>query len=165
MSELTNRYALPLLQVAQARKEVTHNEALAGIDSLLHLAVETAALASPPIAPLPGQAWIVGAAPSGVWAGRAGEVASFGSGGWRYALPQEGCVAWLRDLQRFSVFTAAGWTDDGWPAAGVRIGGRLALSGTAASVPLPVGGTIVDTEVRAGFATLVATLRGQGLVA
>lgn len=164
MSETTDRYALPLLQVAQAQKEVTHNEALAGIDSLLHLAVETATLAAPPAAPAAGQAWIVGPVPAGAWAGRAGQIASFGSGGWRYAVPREGCVAWLRDVQRFAVRAAAGWTDDGWPAAGIRIGSRLALAGTAPVVTPPAGGAIVDAEARAAITTLVLALRGQGVL-
>ena len=165
MSELTDNYALPLLQVAQAQKEVTHNEAIVGIDTLLHLAVETATLAAPPVAPVAGQAWIVAATPSGAWAGRAGNVASFGIAGWRYTVPREGCVAWLRDMQRFAVRTASGWTDDGWPAAGIRIGTRIALSGTAPVVALPSGGGTIDAEARAAIAALAGALRAQGVVA
>lgn len=165
MSEITDRYALPLLQVAQAQKEVTHNEALAGIDTLLHLAVETATLAAPPAAPVAGQAWIVGLVSSGAWAGRSGQIASFGSSGWRYAVPREGCVAWLRDIQRFAVRTATGWTDDGWPAAGIRIGSRLALAGLAPAVAPPSGGTTVDAEARTTLAILIVALRGQGVLA
>lgn len=164
MSELTDRYALPLLQVAQAQKEVTHNEAIAGIDALLHLAVETALLAVPPVSPAAGQAWIVAAAATGIWSGHAGEVASFGSGGWRFVVPREGCVAWLRDVQRFAVRTVGGWRDDGWPAAGIRIGSRLALAAPPAAIGVPTGGAIIDAEARSGIAALIMALRGQGLV-
>ncbi len=164
MSETTDHYALPLLQVAQAQKEVTHNEAIAGLDALVHLAVETATLAIPPVAPVIGQAWIVAAAASGSWAGHAGDIASYGTAGWRYFVPREGCVAWLRDLQRFAVRTAAGWRDDGWPASGVRIGTRLALSGTAATVTAASGGAVVDAELRASVAALLVALRGQGMI-
>lgn len=165
MAEISDRYALPLLQVGQAQKEVTHNEALAGVDTLLHLAVETLGLAVPPSAPVPGQAWIVAASPTGVWTARAGEIASFGAGGWRYVAPRQGCVAWLRDVQRFAVFTADGWRDDGWPVAALRIGSRTVLGGGIGVVPPVTGGTIVDAEVRAALAALVTGLRIQGLVA
>ena len=102
------------------------------------------------------------ATPSGAWAGRAGHVASFGIAGWRYTVPREGCVAWLRDMQRFAVRTASGWTDDGWPAAGIRIGTRIVLSGTAPVVALPSGGGTIDAEARAAIAALAAALRGAG---
>lgn len=165
MTGFTDRYGLPLLQVAQAQKEVTHNQAVAGIDTLLHLAVETATLNRPPVAPALGQAWIVAPGASGAWAGHAGEVASFGSAGWRYTVPREGCVAWLCDVQRFAVCTAAGWRDDGWPAAGLRIGGRLAMTGSAPVVTGPVGGTTVDTQARATLAVLLEALSFQGVIA
>lgn len=165
MAEVSDRYTLPLLQVGQAQKEVTHNEAVAGIDTLLHLAVESLARSTPPEAPAAGQAWIVAGSPVGIWAGRAGEIASYGAGGWRYVTPQQGCVAWLRDVQRFAVFTAEGWRDDGWPVAALRIGPRTVLGGGMSVVPAPAGGTVIDTEARAAIAALVAGLRIQGLVA
>lgn len=165
MAETTDRYALPLLQVGQAQKEVTHNEAVAAVDTLLHLAVETARLASPPAAPTVGQAWIVATGASGEWAGRAAMIANFGSAGWRYAAPRQGCVAWLGDVQRFTVFTAGGWRDDGWPVAALRIGARTLLGAAATTVPVVSGGAVVDLELRAAVAALVAGLRDQGLVA
>ena len=45
------RHQLPYLMVAQAQKEITHNEALARIDALLHPVV-TDRLATPPSPPL-----------------------------------------------------------------------------------------------------------------
>lgn len=165
MPEVTDRYALPLLQVAQAQKEVTHNEAVAGIDALLYLAVETATLGAPPATPSVGQAWIVASTASGTWAGHGAEIALFGSGGWRFVVPREGCVAWLRDLQRFAVRTGSGWRDDGWPAGGLRIGSRLALAVTPVAVTAPTGGATIDTEVRAALNSLIGSLRLQGLVA
>lgn len=82
----TPRFALPLLAVAQAQKEAMHNEALTLIDALLHATVEDGPLAAPPGAPMEGQCWIVGAAPTGAWAGqgragrsRCGQAAAGGS--------------------------------------------------------------------------------------
>lgn len=165
MAEVSDHYALPLLQVGQAQKEVTHNEAVAGIDTLLHLAVESLSRSTPPSAPAAGQAWIVAASPADIWAGRAGEIASYGAGGWRYIAPQQGCVAWLRDVQRFAVFTADGWSDDGWPVAALRIGTRTALGGGLSVIAPPTGGAVVDTEARGAIAALIAGLQIQGLVA
>ena len=42
---VTDRFALPLLAAAQAQKEVTHNEALARVDALLHAVVVAVGLA------------------------------------------------------------------------------------------------------------------------
>jgi hypothetical protein len=48
MADKSARYALSLLHSRQAQKEVTHNGAIAGIDALLHLAVESRALSTQP---------------------------------------------------------------------------------------------------------------------
>ncbi len=164
MAETTDRYALPLLQAGQAQKEITHNEALGGIDALLHLAVETATRTTPPVAAAVGQAWIVAPGASAAWAGLGGQVATFGSAGWRYTTPRDGCIAWLKDVACFAVFGATGWRSDGWPVAGLRIGSRLVLQTAPAAVAAPTGGTVVDIETRAKFSDLLAVLRGNGLV-
>jgi hypothetical protein len=49
----------PLLQAGQAQKELTHNEALALIDMLLHAQVESMTVATPPGGAVVGQCWVV----------------------------------------------------------------------------------------------------------
>jgi len=61
MSEMSTRYALPLLDAGQAQKEITHNEAIDRVDALLHLAVASMDLTDPPLLPPLGAAWIIGA--------------------------------------------------------------------------------------------------------
>ena len=56
----TPRFALPMLSVAQAQKETTHNEALVLIDALLHAPVVDGPLATPPEYPTEGDCgWTV----------------------------------------------------------------------------------------------------------
>jgi hypothetical protein len=47
------------LQAGQAQKELTHNEALALIDMLLHAQVESMTVATPPGGAVVGQCWVV----------------------------------------------------------------------------------------------------------
>ncbi|WP_372733229.1 DUF2793 domain-containing protein [Novosphingobium sp.] len=73
----------------QAQKETTVNEALVAIDFLLASAVE-GVVAAPPATPLVGQAWIVGAAPTGAFAGHSGKIAGWTQGGWRFFSTRRG---------------------------------------------------------------------------
>ncbi len=66
----TARYSLPLLALAQAQKEVTHNEALVLLDAMVHAAVVAGPVADPPSSPDEGQCWLVASGASGVWAGQ-----------------------------------------------------------------------------------------------
>ncbi|MBL0021878.1 MAG: DUF2793 domain-containing protein [Sphingomonadales bacterium] len=81
MAELhTPRHALPELAVAQSQKEVTHNEAIRRIDSLLHPLIQ-GVLSSPPsdlAAADAGKCWLVGTASTGIWAGKANNIATDG---------------------------------------------------------------------------------------
>src|SRR3546814_14786219 len=87
---ITPRFSLPLLAVAQAQKEVTHNEALTLLDALVHAAIEAGPLATPPANPAIGQCWIVDAAAPGVWSGAENAIAIWTAGGWRFAAPRVG---------------------------------------------------------------------------
>ncbi|AJA07530.1 hypothetical protein SKP52_03005 [Sphingopyxis fribergensis] len=141
----TPRFALPLLGVAQAQKEVTHNEALTLIDALVHAAVEAGPLAAPPPGPVDGQCWIVGAAPTGAWAGQENAIAIRTGGGWRFAPPREG-------------MRATRLTD------GVRLrfdGGAWAMPG---AITEPSGGSTIDSEARSVLSTLILHLAAQGLL-
>ena len=147
MSEMTEtaRFSLPLLAMAQAQKEVTHNEALTLLDALVHAAVEDGPIATPPTAPEAGQCWLVGPGASGGWAGQAGKIAIWCDGGWRFAAPRAGMrVLRLNDgsLLRFGPGT--------WSAP--------------ETVPTPAGGATVDAEARAAISALILALAAHGLL-
>lgn len=142
---LTPRLALPLLAAGQAQKEITHNEALALIDALLCPVVEAVGANAPPASPEAGQAWIVGAAPTGAWSGRAHHMAVATAGGWRFA-----------DLPTGARVTAMGGTGlwrrvaSGWQAP--------------AAIAPATGGSTVDSECRATVSALISALAAQGLI-
>ncbi len=137
------RYGLPLLFAGQAQKEFFVNQAHALTDALLHPAVEGEADA-PPAAPEEGESWLVGPAPSGAWAERAGCLASFQAGAWLFAEPRDG----LHVLDRATgqdIRYRGGWQRPAAPTA-------------------PAGGTTVDTEARTAIAALVAALIAAGVL-
>ena len=90
--ERTAILSLPLLAASQAQKHVTMNEALLDLDCLVNICVENAPQNDPPPAPSVGSRWLVGASPVGVWSGRAGCLAAWVDGSWRFFEPRDG---WL----------------------------------------------------------------------
>ena len=149
MSDGTSaRLALPLMQAGQSQKEVTHNEALATIDLVLQASVLSVGDDAPPAAPGPGECWIVGAAPTGDWAGHAGAIAGWTDGGWRFAAPVEGMVAW----------NAA-------DAGTVRHSGGQWSNGVLPAIADPAGGSVIDEPARSATAAILAALRSHGLIA
>ena len=142
---VTPRFALPLLAVAQAQKEVTHNEALTLLDALIHAAVEAGPLAAPPTGPVEGQCWIVGATPTGGWIGQENSIALWTAGGWRFAPARYGMqVTRLADGARLR-FDGAAWAGPGVVGA-------------------TVGGSTIDSEARSAISTLILHLAAQGLL-
>ncbi|MEY4270949.1 MAG: hypothetical protein RLZZ58_2165 [Pseudomonadota bacterium] len=142
---LTANIALPLLAVGQAQKEATHNGALALIDLLLAARAVDVGVNTPPTTPQPGQCWIIGAAPTGDWTGRAGQIAGWTDGGWRFISP--------------------------WAGLGLRVGAALSLyrhNGIQwvppAASAAPSGGTVIDSQARIAIATISAALVAHGLL-
>lgn len=162
MSESTERLALPLLQAAQAQKEVTHNEALARLDRWVHPVAESRTLPSPPASPAAGKLWIVPAGAGGDWAGQEGMIAEW-NGAWAFRPPPPGFLPFVADE---AVFIAAGvpGADGGMPVTALRIGGRTMLAGAAPSIADPAGGATVDSEARAVIALLISALEDHGLL-
>ena len=97
MSDDTPILNLPLILPAQAQKHVTHNEALRLLDITVQLAVRDRDLNTPPATPAEGDRYIVGPAPTGAWAGRAGQIAAFWGGVWVYVPPGDGWQARILD--------------------------------------------------------------------
>ena len=140
----TARHRMPYLAVAQANKEVTHNEALARIDALLHPVIKGTLGSPPPLATTDaGQAWLIAPGGSGEWQGRDGQIAYSVGGSWRYIEPTEA----LRVKN-----VAAG-------ADMIRIGNQWIA---APSVANPQSGTVIDVEARTAIAALLSHFRTIG---
>lgn len=109
----TPHLALPLLAAAQAQKHVTHNEALASLDALVHLAVKERGRLVPPESPGEGDRYLVGEGAGGVFATHDGEVAFFDLGLWRFLPPRPGWRLYVEAEERIVVFTGTAWRDMG----------------------------------------------------
>ncbi|WP_336979403.1 DUF2793 domain-containing protein [Altererythrobacter fulvus] len=137
------RFALPLLFAGQAQKEFTVNEAHVLIDALLHPAV-AGERSAPPGSPDPGECWLVGAGPSGAWAGHAGELACWSAGAWIFVPPRDGMHLLDRSTGQLKLYRG------GWHAA--------------AAPALPTGGATVDIQARTAIAGLIAALGAAGIL-
>ena len=141
------RHHLPLLAVSQAQKEITHNEALVMIDALLHMAVEGALTVPPVVTDTEiGKSWIIIGTPTGAWATKAGQVAYWVGGSWRFVVPHEGMRVWNKSIRRHSLFISGQWT-------------------TAPFIPNPTGGTAIDSEARTALVAILQYFRLIGILA
>lgn len=137
------RFGLPLLFAGQAQKEFFVNEAHALADALMHCAIEGEASA-PPVDPADGEAWLVGPAPTGEWAGREGSIASRQAGNWLFIAPRDG----MRLLDRSTGQEKRYLGEWKFP-----------------SVPLePYGGSIIDAEARVAISAIIGALRAAGIL-
>ncbi len=87
------------------------NAALQVIDALVQPAIE-ATLSAPPVTVSGdrGKRWIIGAAPTGAWSGRAGQIALCTDALlWLYIVPKEGFTVWDRSVDRWRDYDGAAW--------------------------------------------------------
>lgn len=91
---ITERLGLPLIAPEQAQKHITHNEALALLDAIVQLHLTAIGESVPPEAPEPGETHAIGNNATGAWDGHDGAVAHWTQGGWRFATPAQGWLAW-----------------------------------------------------------------------
>lgn len=103
--------SLPILEASQAQKHVTHNEALLILDAAIQMSVVTRNATAPPASPVEGARYLLGASPSGVWAGHGGKLAVWQPGGWIFSVPREGWRLWAEDDDKLFVFNGSAWND------------------------------------------------------
>lgn len=108
MSDLSPRLDLPFILPAQAQKHVTHNEALSRLDALVQLVVLARESEIPPDSPTPGDIYALGAAPAGLWAGQAHDLAIWQDPNWLFLTPRPGWQLWDQDSQQMYIW-ADGW--------------------------------------------------------
>jgi hypothetical protein len=105
----TTHLALPFIEAAQSQKHVTHNEALATLDALTHLAVSARDITAPPAAPNEGDRYLVGADATGAFAGKSGQIAVFLAGSWSFLVPRAGWRAFVAAEALLLLHDGAGW--------------------------------------------------------
>ena len=150
MNDITARLALPMIVPGQAQKETSHNEALALLDAAVQASVVGFGINTPPADPTPGMCWIIGAAPTGSWAGHARQLAAWTAGGWRFVTPTPGFRVWVSNAA-----VDARFVDNAW---------RLGV-GPAVAIADPAGGSTVDAAARTAITAVLAVLRQNNLVA
>jgi hypothetical protein len=126
----TTHLSLPLIDAAQAQKHVTHNEALAKIDALAHLAVSARDVIAPPASPAEGDRVLVGTGATGVFAGKEKQVAAFLAGGWSFLQPQIGWRLYVAAESVLLLYDGADWVG---LSAGLRELQNLARLGVGAT--------------------------------
>jgi hypothetical protein len=164
MTEMTPRFALPLLQSGQAQKEVFHNEALTLLDLAVQATVKAVGINVPPGDAVLGECWIVGTNPTEGWTGHAGELAGWTGGGWRFVAPREGTLAWSITDALWVQHIGDTWIPGRVAAESLWIGGKQVVGNRRAAILPPSGGNVFDGEARAAISAILAALEAHGLV-
>ena len=142
---------LPYILAAQSQKHVTHNDAVRALDTIVQLSALDRNLAAPPITPADGDRYIVATAPTGAWAGKAGNIAAFQDGAWGFYAPREGWLAWVADEDVLVSYSGTAWvtssSGSGDPAG---TAASLLAAHVAAGDPHPV--YLLPSEAAAALA-------------
>lgn len=160
----TERLGLPLLTPGQAQKELFHNEALTALDALVAGCVEGAPQDDPPAAPAVGISYLIGDVPAGDWAGEAGALATWTSGGWRFQAPVEGMTVRLRGSGVLACFRGGAWEIGMLRGSAVVVDGVQVVGAQQPAIAASAGGAVVDAEARAAIAAILGALRAHGLI-
>ena len=157
-------FGIPLIASQQAQPEVTHNEAVMLL-SIAFLGVISVGLDTPPGSPAEGDAYVLGAAPTGVWTGKANKIAIRYNAAWQF-LPaddedgtnipigasHEGLRVWDKATNNLYIWSGSAWASytGGGAVSSVfgRTGAVVGLAGdyTAALVTnVPAGGVAAVT--------------------
>lgn len=104
----TPNFEFPYILPSQAQKHVTHNEAIAVLDALVHLTIQSGSLVEPPEGAVDGDCYVVAADASGDWTGRSGSIA-WRDGNWRFLAPRAGMIAWWAGDASLRIFDGTAW--------------------------------------------------------
>jgi hypothetical protein len=121
---------LPYILPAQAQKHVTHNEAIRLLDIIVQLAVESRTLTVPPATQDVGDRHIVAAGATGVWDGKANQIAVWSETGWIYVVPLAGWQAHVTAEAVDVTFDGTAWNTLGLPSQLPLLGLNAAASAT-----------------------------------
>lgn len=133
-------FALPLLGVGQAHKELFHNDALLLLDFLVHPVVQAIANDPDLLLPEEGDCWLVGPAAVSGWSGKSDQIAGWSAGGWHFIKPQKSMKIIVLSDHSSAIYHDASWQ-------------------FVAPVNAPAGGVTIDLEARSAIDSILEVLR------
>ena len=127
----TAKLALPELDVSQAGKEITHNQALAILDQVVSALVVDKDLSTPPGSPANGAMYIVKATGLAAWAGHNNHLAFWldAVAAWTFVVPWDGCRVWVTDEDIWYQWSGSAWVADDTAWASLSLTNSWAVSG------------------------------------
>jgi hypothetical protein len=154
----TVKAQLPFMAQSQAGRDVLVNSNYELIDHALWTTLKSISTTAPPGSPADGDGYYVPASPTGVWAGKTGQIALWKDGAWYYYWIQKpGWIAYVQDTNALILATAAGAsTIPTFVTLGTFLSGApSALQGYIGGLTLSNDGTSPNTviDIAAGVAT------------
>lgn len=137
------------------------NLALNAIDAMLQVAVQSVGLNTPPVSPVDGARYIVGTAPTGLWVGRAGQLARWEQVQWKFYTARY--VLNLADNQLYARGSANAWVAIGGGGGGGSSAQYIGLACSDLTTDIVAGNTRAYFD--APFAMNVTEVRATLLVA
>lgn len=136
----TPRFALPLLSVGQAHKELFHNDSLLLLDFLMHPVVQAVVDDPSSLSPVEGDCWLVGPAAIADWSDRVDHIAGWSAGGWHFIKPQESMKIIVQTDRSSAIYSDGAWQ-------------------FLAQIDGPAGGMTIDSEARIAIDSILTVLR------
>jgi hypothetical protein len=107
----TSQFGLPLLQASQAQKHITVNEAIARLDAVAQLRMESMVLATAPTTAEDGEAYLVPIGATDDWHGQDNKIAIFSNNSWTFLTTKVGWKAWIVDEAKEKRFDGSDWVE------------------------------------------------------
>jgi hypothetical protein len=164
MSDSTPRQALGVLADGQELDPMQINDALVQFDAMTDIYLLGQFVNTPPASPADGDMYLLGAAPTGAWMGRAYKIAYCIDGGWRFYAPFNGLRAYVAATHGFLVYVNGSWIDANALISATEVSIASAATcdlGAAGSLFVAITGTTAITGFGTG-ANLVRFVRFAG---
>ncbi|MFC3322151.1 DUF2793 domain-containing protein [Mesorhizobium cantuariense] len=145
----SNRLGITELAETQNNRSVTVNEAIAKLEAgAFCFPAVSIGDTSPPGSPAEGDAYCLGAAPTGAWSGQATKVAVYYNAAWLFLPAIEGALAYAQDANAYYFFDTSTWSLlAGGGGAGDVVGPGSAVNSNIALFDTTTGKLLKDSGV------------------
>jgi hypothetical protein len=139
---------IPFIDAGQGQPEATHNESLLLLQAVTNGVIDRG-VNTPAVGPTIGDSYIIGAAPTGAWAGRANCVTIWSGTAWDFipgedsagtpitmGARQEGLRVWVRDENTLYVWTGSAWLNFASTPAAATDYGQRAITGNTTVIAI-----------------------------